>query len=306
MSIAMQSQHTKNDIDSNKNIQDIDNHNNVKKKLCVNMDYRICNLDNNDDDDEKFKDIVVGRNERMLTDPYCLLIFILSIIIDVSICIYANGKGANTEYLYKGHDYNGNICNYKTSWFNTNITFIDITRCTNNCNNETIKTYIAETLQNHWCVPNKNIYDNTITNVFDFNAGSATYARLIVDLITQWNKIELICWCSIIISFIYFLFIKYNLRLLAYIIMNIIFGFIASIILIYHGKKDIDDPTTDDKAYFEVIEGIVILILALMMGIYFIRDREALLTDIEMMAEAKEVSFLFIIFMSINTKPIYI
>ena len=30
-----------------------------------------------------------------------------------------------------------------------------------------------------------------------------------------------------------------------------------------------------------------------MIGAYFVRDREALLTDIEMMAEAKEVSSVF-------------
>ena len=287
----MQSQHTEDD--SNK-IEHVDN-NNITKISCINMDCRIRSLDDND---AKFKDTVVGRNERMLTDPCCLLIFISMIIIDVSIHCYAFIENANTEYLYKGHDYNGDICKHKTAWFIPNGTYIDITRCTDNCDPETIQSYSAQSFEKYWCVPNssipryKEMYDN---GEFDIRRGSATYARTIADLITQWDKIEWICWGSIIISIIYLLFIQLNQRLLAYIIMNIIFGFVAAVILMHHGHLDLDNALTDNTAIIEITEGAIILMFVLMISIWFIRDREALLTDIEMMAEAKEV-YLYTLF----------
>ena len=266
-----------------------DDHQRKKSCLCAGIDCRMRNLDDND---TPFKNKVTGKYDRKLTDPCCLLILIGMIIIDIYIYEYALAQGADIQLLYKGHDYKGKVCSDWSAWYNTNQTFIDITRCTANCSDATIQSYTAQEFEDHWCVPDKVLYKQMYENKeFDFSRGSATYARTIADLITQWNQITWICLASVLVSLLYLLFIQFNQRLLAYVIMNLIFGLVAGIILIIHGKKDIEDPLTDNTAVVEVIEGIIIVIFAGMIAMWFMRDREALMTEIEMMAEAKEVSF---------------
>ena len=51
--------------------------------------------------------------------------------------------------------------------------------------------------------------------------------------------------------------------------------------------KDISNPITDYTGGIEVTEGVVILLFVMMIATYFIRDREELLTEIEMMVKLK-------------------
>ena len=263
----------------------------------MNIDCRMCKLDD-EGDPLKDKKEVVGKGDRMFTDPCCLLLFISMIIVDISLFFYAKSEGANIEYLYHGHDYDGNICNssmnIKAAWFSTDSALIDITRCVAGCSFDVIGTYVAQEFEDRWCVPSTSQYKALYeTNEFDFERGSATYARTVADLITQFSIIAVICFASILVSVIYLLFIQLNLRLLAYIIMNIIFGIIAAGILMHHGLKDFANELTDDTGVIEIAEGAVILFFVLMITIYFIVDRKALLTDIEMLAEAKQVRTIF-------------
>ena len=129
-----------------------------KKKTCMNVDNRMCNLDDND---APYKNKVAGKGQRMLTDPFCLLLLIVMIVIDIVIYNYAIGEDSNVEWLHRGHDWEGDIC-YKTGW--VNLTYTDITICTDNCSR--IDGYVAQEFEDHWCVPNTTIYKKTLVFFF--------------------------------------------------------------------------------------------------------------------------------------------
>eukprot|EP01084_Bolivina_argentea_P053196 97662_1 len=222
------------------------------------------------------------KRKRKCTDIGCCLLFILLLIGDIVILAIALSKdpSPNKQYLFKGHDYNGKICPEWTAWIN--VSHPQLTECVNNC--QQVITYIAEPFEDHWCVPNKTLRNKTN---FKFSDASASYLRVIGDLQTLYPQVLIVSIVgSLLTSYIYLYMISINKRLFAYRIMNIMFALPAAIILIYHGVKDVTNDLTDNTGGIEVFFGVFILCLVLMIAYYFYYDREALETEIEMMAES--------------------
>eukprot|EP01083_Nonionella_stella_P307433 1080443_1 len=245
----------------------------------------LCNLTNDSiGDPPRTVATQTSTQPRKCTDVgFLVLLFILTIV-DVAIFLGAltQDPPPNPEYLYKGHDYNGDVCHKYTAWID--LDHHHITECVDSCSEVTM--YEPMKFEDYWCVPKDK--ETRSANHFHFSHASDTYLRTIGDLYIVWPLVLVMAIMSIATSLLYLYMIKIHRRLTAYIIMNIVFGLLGGIVLIYHGFEDQNDPLTDNTGSIEVLFGVFNLCLVLIIAIWMHYEREALVTEIEMMAEAIE------------------
>jgi len=261
-------------------------------KRCVETcDFRVCNIY---DKNYVFSTEVTGVSDRKITDVVCCIVMLLLIIGDfILIQVGVDAVDGDMDLLLSGYDYNGIVCTreQRCSWYDPVHAYVRYCLDSKQCNDT---AYSAINYQDRFCVPD---YNDDVYRALYYDGPEpfklpSTYSETFVDLISLWIPIVVVTVVgSILLSIFYLLAITYNLRLWAYLLLNFTMGTVLAILILAHGVADWDNPLNRTHTIIETVIASLFFFFMCMMAIWFYRNRKQLLTEIEMMAEARQVIF---------------
>ena len=204
-----------------------------------------------------------------------------------------DSNGAKPELLWRGYDYNGNLCKegtgsgsltawpalnhheIKPSPINLMICVDSCAETTRSANNSLMAGgdyYGSQSFLSSYCIPK---HPSNFSSYSSFTSNQEEFERAVADMDTAKWLMVVSSLSGIACSFLYLRLVACIGRMLMWLTMlvTVTGGMMLSALLIQRGGEDLNDPENEDLGTGEVALGVILLVLVLMilLSVWFIR-----------------------------------